>query len=100
MRRCWRHSNLLVAATFGLSAQIDDLLSGERSDSSVRNVVTHIEDRLKESETLRQQAQNNSLAQFSASFDLQNEFATALIDAMASAEGLSTQIFNNPELSQ
>jgi len=28
------------------------------------NVVTHIKDRLEESETLHQQAQNNSLAQF------------------------------------
>ncbi len=80
-------------------AQINDLFSGEHPDCSVRNVVTHIKDRLEESETLQQQAQNNSLAQFSASPDLQNEFVTAVIGAMASSEDLSTQILNNPELS-
>jgi type I restriction enzyme R subunit len=44
--------------------------------------------------------ENNSLAQFSASPDLQNEFVGAVIGAMASSEDLSTQILNNPELSQ
>lgn len=81
-------------------AQINDLFSGEHPDSSVRNVVTHIRDRLEESETLQQQAQNNTLGQFSASPDLQNEFVGAVIGAMASSEDLSTQILNNPELSQ
>jgi type I restriction enzyme R subunit len=80
-------------------AQINDLFSGDHPDSSVRNVVTHIKDRLEESETLQQQAQNNTLAQFSASPDLQNEFVGAVIGAMASSEDLSTQILNNPELS-
>jgi type I restriction enzyme R subunit len=81
-------------------AQINDLFSGDHPDSSVRNVVTHIKDRLEESETLQQQAQNNTLAQFSASPDLQNEFVSAVIGAMASSEDLSTQILNNPNLSQ
>jgi type I restriction enzyme, R subunit len=81
-------------------AQINDLFSGDHPDSSVRNVVTHIKDRLEESDTLQQQAQNNTLAQFSASPDLQNEFVGAVIGAMASSEDLSTQILNNPELSQ
>jgi hypothetical protein len=59
-----------------------------------------IKDRLEESETLQQQAQNNSLAQFSASPDLQNEFVGAVIGAMDSSDDLSTQILNNPDLSQ
>lgn len=80
-------------------AQINDLFSGEHPDSSVRSVVTHIKDRLEESEILQQQAQNNTIAQFSASPDLQNEFVAAVIGAMASSEDLSTQILNNPELS-
>jgi len=58
------------------------------------------QDRLEESETLQRQAQNNSLAQFSASPDLQNEFVGAVIGAMVSSEDLSTQILNTPELSQ
>jgi hypothetical protein len=35
-----------------------------------------------------------------SSTDLQNEFVGAVIGAMASSEDLSTQILNNPELSQ
>jgi type I restriction enzyme R subunit len=81
-------------------AQINDLFSGEHPDSSVRNVVTHIKDRLEESETLQQQAQSNTLGQFSASPDLQDEFVGAVIGAMASCEDLSTQILNDPGLSQ
>jgi type I restriction enzyme R subunit len=80
-------------------AQINDLFSGDHPDSSVRNVVTHIKDRLEESETLQEQAQNNSLAQFSASPDLQKEFVGAVIGAMESHGDLSTQILNNSEIS-
>ena len=82
-------------------AQINDLFSGDHPDSSVRNVVTHIKDRLEESKTLQQQAQNNNLAQFSASPDLQNEFVGAVIGAMDSSAELSTQkIKNSSEISQ
>lgn len=66
----------------------------------MKSVVTHVKERLEESETLQQQAQHNSLAQFSASPDLHSEFMTAVIGAMASSEDLSTQIINNPDLSQ
>ena len=37
-------------------AQINDLFAGDHPDSSVRNVVTHIRDRLEESDVLQQQA--------------------------------------------
>jgi hypothetical protein len=43
---------------------------------------------------------NNSLSQFSASPDLQNEFVGAVIGAMESHTDLSTQILNNSEISQ
>jgi hypothetical protein len=76
------------------------LFSGDHPDSSVRSVVTHVRDRPEESETLRQQAQSNSLAQFSASPDLHNEFLSAVIGAMDSSTDLSAQILNNPDLSQ
>ena len=81
-------------------AKINDLFSGDHPASCVRNIVTHIKDRLEENETLQQQAQNNSLAQFSASPDLQNEFVSAVIGAMESHSDLSTQILNNSEISQ
>ena len=50
--------------------------------------------------TLQQQAQHNSLAQFSASPVLQNEFLSAMSGAMDTSEDLSAQILNNPKLSQ
>jgi type I restriction enzyme R subunit len=81
-------------------AQINDLFSGDHPDSSVRNVVTHIKDRMEESDVLQQQAQNNSLPQFSASPDLQAEFVAAVIGTMNSSEELSAQILSNPELKQ
>ena len=81
-------------------AKINDLFSGDHPDSSVRSVVTHVKDRLEDSETLQQQAQNNTLAQFSASPDLHNEFVSAVIGAMDSSADLSAQILNNPDLSQ
>ena len=53
-----------------------------------------------ESEPLKQQAQANSLAQFSASAQLQNEFVTAVLGAMESSADLSKQILNNADLAQ
>ena len=81
-------------------AQINDLFSGDHPNSSVHNVVTHIKDRPEESETLQQQAQNNTLPQFSASPDLHDEFVAAVIAAMDSSADLSAQILNNADLSQ
>ena len=57
-------------------------------------------DRLEDRGTLQQQAQNNSLAQFSASPDLRNEFNSALIGAMDSDADLFAQVLSNPDLSQ
>jgi hypothetical protein len=49
---------------------------------------------------LQQQAQNNSLAQFSAGPDLHNEFLSAVIGAMDSSANPSAQILDNPDLPQ
>ena len=49
---------------------------------------------------MQQQAQNNSLAQFSAGPDLHNEFLSAVIGAMDSSADLSAQILDNPDLPQ
>ncbi|TWH23285.1 type I restriction enzyme R subunit [Rhodococcus rhodochrous J45] len=81
-------------------AQINELLGGDHPDSSVRNVVSHIRDRLVESETLQQQAQNNTMEQFSASPDLYSEFLATVVGAMESSADLSAQILNNQDLSQ
>ncbi|WP_020171105.1 type I restriction endonuclease subunit R [Gordonia polyisoprenivorans] len=80
--------------------KINDLFSGDHPESSVRNVVTHIKDRLEENENLQQQAKNNSLAQFSASPDIDIAFVDAVIGAMDSSTDLSVQILNNKDLAQ
>lgn len=80
--------------------KLNDLFSGEHSAASIKNVITHVRDKLIESEPLKQQAQANSLAQFSASAQLQNEFVTAVLGAMESSADLSKQILNNADLAQ
>ena len=89
-----------MVAMADIIEKINDLFSGDHSEASVRNVITHVRDKLEESETLKQQAQANSLSQFSASPDLQNEFVSAVIGAMESSTDLSAQILNNPDLAQ
>ncbi|WP_338856415.1 type I restriction endonuclease [Gordonia hongkongensis] len=81
-------------------AKINDLFSGDHPDSSVRNVVSHIKDRLEEDENLQQQARSNSLAQFSASPDIDDAFVSAVIGAMESSADLSAQILNNKDIGQ
>lgn len=80
--------------------RINDLFAGDHPDSSVRNVVTHITDRLQENENLQKQAKNNTLAQFSASPDIGDAFVDAVIGTMDSSADLSTQILNNPDLAK
>ena len=80
--------------------KVNDLFDGDHPESSVRSVITHLKDRLEESDVLQQQAKANSLAQFSASPDLQNEFRDAVLGAMDSSADLSTQILNNPDIFQ
>lgn len=81
-------------------SRINDLFSGDHPESSVRNVVTHIKDRLQENEDLQKQAKHNSLAQFSASPDIDIAFVDAVIGTMDSSSDLSTQILNNPDLAK
>ena len=81
-------------------SKINELFAGDHPESSVRNVVTHIKDRLEESETLQQQARNNSLVQFSASPNIGATFVDAVIGAMDSSSDLSTQILNDQGLAQ
>jgi len=80
--------------------KVNDLFDGDHPESSVRSVITHLKDRLEESDILQTQAKNNSLAQFSASPDLQQEFTDAVLGAMESSADLSTQILNNPDIFQ
>jgi len=90
----------MMVALAEVIEKLNDLFSGDHPESGVKNVVTHIKDRLEESETLQQQALVNTLAQFSASPDLHGEFLTAVLGAMEASEDLSAQILNNSDLSQ
>lgn len=76
-------------------ATINDLFDGEHSDADVRSVVTHLRDKLMESENLQTQAHNNSREQFEASPDIDIEFNGAVIEAMDAHSDLSAQILNN-----
>ncbi|MCR8896799.1 type I restriction endonuclease [Gordonia sp. GONU] len=76
-------------------ATINDLFEGDHSDADVRSVVTHLRDKLEESENLKTQARNNSQAQFEASPDIDIEFNGAVIEAMDAHSDLSAQILNN-----
>jgi len=49
-----------VVALAVVIEKINDPFSGDHPDSSVENVVTHIKERLEESETLQQQAQRTT----------------------------------------
>jgi type I restriction enzyme R subunit len=89
-----------LAALDEVIAQINDLFSVITRIPACGTSSLTSKDRLEESETLQQQVQNNSLPQFSASPDLQNQFVSAVIGAMDSHTDLSTQILNNSELSQ
>lgn len=50
-----------MAAMSEIIEKLNDLFSKEHSAASIRNVITHVRDKLAESEPLKQQAQANSL---------------------------------------
>lgn len=59
----------------------------------VNNVI---KGKLLESETLRQQATNNSKEQFANSPDLKNELLNAIMGALDAHTAMSTQALNSP----
>ena len=79
-------------------AKINDLFSGDHPDSSVRNVVTHIKDRLEESETLQQQARNNSWPSSRPAPTCRASSSARLSGRWTPHNDLSTQILNNPDI--
>jgi len=54
--------------------------------------------KLLESETLRQQAANNSKQQFATSPDLNTELMNAIISALDAHTAMSTQALNSPDV--
>jgi type I restriction enzyme R subunit len=76
--------------------KVNDLFTGELTDQDKLVYVNHvIKGKLLESETLRQQATNNSKEQFANSPDLQAELLNAIMGALDAHNAMSTQALNS-----
>lgn len=80
-------------------AKLNDLFTGDLTDDDkVGYVGTVIRNKLLESKTLQQQANNNSKEQFASSPDLVRAQQDAIIDALDAHQSMSSQVLNNPEM--
>ena len=76
--------------------KVNDLFQGELSDQDKLVYVNHvIKGKLLESETLRQQATNNTKEQFANSPDLKTELLNAIMGALDAHTLMSTQALNS-----
>lgn len=76
--------------------KVNDLFDGELTDQDKLVYVNNvIKGKLLESETLRQQATNNTKEQFSNSPDLKHELLNAIMGALDAHTSMSTQALNS-----
>ena len=76
--------------------KVNDLFQGELTDQDKLVYVNNvIKGKLLESETLRQQATNNTKEQFANSPDLKNELLNAIMGALDAHNTMSTQALNS-----
>jgi type I restriction enzyme R subunit len=76
---------------------VNDLFQGELTDQDKLVYVNHvIKGKLLESETLQQQAKNNTKEQFANSPDLKTELLNAIMGALDAHTAMSTQALNSP----
>jgi len=76
--------------------KVNSLFDGELSETDKLVYVNNvIKGKLLESETLRQQAANNSKEQFANSPDLKNELLNAIMSALDAHNAMSTQALNS-----
>ena len=79
--------------------KVNDLFDGELTDQDKLVYVNHvIKGKLLESETLRQQATNNTKEQFANSPDLKNALLNAIMEALDAHTVMSTQALNSPQI--
>ena len=79
--------------------KVNDLFDGELTDQDKLVYVNHvIKGKLLESETLRQQATNNTKEQFANSPDLKNALLNAIMEALDAHTVMSTQALNSPSI--
>jgi type I restriction enzyme R subunit len=76
--------------------KVNDLFDGELTDQDKLVYVNNvIKGKLLESETLRQQATNNTREQFANSPDLKSELLNAIMGALDAHNSMSTQALNS-----
>ena len=76
--------------------KVNDLFEGELTDQDKLVYVNNvIKGKLLESETLRQQATNNTKEQFANSPDLKSELLNAIMGALDAHNSMSTQALNS-----
>lgn len=81
--------------------KVNDLFQGELTDQDKLVYVNNvIKGKLLESETLRQQATNNTKEQFANSPDLKTELLNAIMGALDAHTVMSTQALNSPTIQQ
>jgi type I restriction enzyme R subunit len=79
--------------------KVNDLFEGELTEQDKLVYVNNvIKGKLLESETLRQQAANNSKEQFANSPDLKTELLNAIMGALDAHTVMSTQALNSPSV--
>ncbi len=77
--------------------KVNDLFEGDLTDEDKLVYVNNvIKGKLLESETLQQQAANNTKEQFANSPDLKTELLNAIMDALDAHNPMSTQALNSP----
>jgi type I restriction enzyme R subunit len=76
--------------------KLNDLFGGDTTDQDQLVYVNHVlKGKLLESETLRQQAANNTKEQFANSPDLSSELLSAIMGALDAHTSMSTQALNS-----
>lgn len=79
--------------------KVNDLFQGELTEQDKLVYVNNvIQGKLLESQTLQQQAANNSKEQFANSPDLDSELMNAILDALEAHNSMSTQALNDPKV--
>ena len=77
-------------------AKVNDLFDGDLTDDDRLVYVNNVlKGKLLESETLVEQAANNTKEQFANSPDLSSELLRAIMDALAAHSTMSTQALNS-----
>lgn len=81
--------------------QVNDLFDGDLTEDDKLVYVNNVlKGKLLESDTLAQQAANNTKEQFANSPDLANEILNAIMDALAAHSTMSTQALNSEKVRQ